>query len=740
MTKKSNKHRMGLLYLLLHCILLFSIPIVTVFSEPNSRTSFIDLKGGGAADSVIWVVQLSDLHFSIHNPERAIDFKELIGPALSIIHPSLVLITGDLTDGKSKDLLTMNQIEEEWKEYEQVTEEVIKRSGIDRERFYDLRGNHDNFGVPEVGGELDYFSKYSINGRLGRKGHVHSVTLQSGGRRHLFVGLDTTMNVGLRGPTNLFGHPTDKLLTDLDGELAQWDSQHATPVTKVSFGHFPLSFSAATDSGKTLKDVFLKHSLSAYLCGHLHTRFGNLKRHHQSGHNFLSLEKYFQPNVHQNTYESNTDNVNCSNGDPSVKEFWEWEMGDWRKSRVMRILAIDSGLVSFVDIKLNKSESEKTIVLPTFPLDSRYMLTTSSLHDYYCQTKDLLFYESIRALVFSRSAIVSVTAKIYDSSPGELDMVLDATMRKLEENSTTGNLYAVPWNWRAFEDDSPDRYWLQIEAVDTMGRSVLSDIRPFSINGVTLKIRWTWKEFLVMGCQWASLYYPILWSILFSLFSILLFSRALLRFSKKNYSFKNFSVEKGFASGLLWLLTEFSRISSVWCSMLVYVIYLVFFPWFFGEVLTVDGDKGSMTYKGWTVDKQVHIGFPDVMVIVIPHLVFVVFPTVFVIWALATERTVYREHYLSQSAKKEDDYVRAPKRHVKNDYQNGKRLKLLRGRTWVRILLVIFCLIICWKHWKSCRAMSKAYEMNPFLHFPVYCFSVPLLLAYAFYKTMGVQI
>ncbi|KAI3934868.1 hypothetical protein MKX01_027993 [Papaver californicum] len=737
MKKKSNKHRMGFL----HCfLLLLAIPIIKVFSEPNSRTNVIIDSKVGAADSVIWVVQLSDLHFSVHNPERALDFKQLIAPAISVIHPSLVLITGDLTDGKSKDLLTMNQNEEEWREYEQVTEEVIRRSGIDRERFYDLRGNHDNFGVPQVGGELDYFEKYSINGRLGRKGYVHSVTLQSGGRRHLFVGLDSTMSVGLRGPTNLFGHPTDKLLVDLDDELAQWDSLPTTPVTKVSFGHFPLSFSAAADSGKTLKDVFLKHSLSAYLCGHLHTRFGNLKRHHKSGHNFLSLEKYFQSNVHQNTYESNTDNVNCSNGDPSVKEFWEWEMGDWRKSRVMRVLAIDSGLVSFVDIKFNKSESKKTIILPTFPLDSRYMLTTSFLHDYYCQTKDPLFYESVRALVFSSSEIVSVTARIYDSSPGKLDMVMDATMRKFEENSTAGNLYAAPWNWRAFEDQSPERYWLQIEAVDTLGRSILSEIRPFSINGVTLKISWTWKEFLVMGCQWASLYYPILWSILFFLFSILLVSRALLTFSKKNYSFKNFSVEKGFSSGFLWLLTELSRISSVWCSIVVYLIYLVFFPWFFGQVLTVDGDKGSMTYKGWTVNQLVHIGFPDIMVIVIPHLVFVVLPTVFVIWALATERTVYREHYLSLSAKKEDDYVRATKRHVKNDYQNSKRLKLLHGRRWVRILLVIICLSICWKHWKSCKAMSKAYEMNPFLHFPGYCFSVPLLLAYAFYKTMGVQI
>jgi len=46
---------------------------------------------------LIWVVQLSDLHFSVHHPERAIDFKNIVGPALALINPSLVLITGDLT-------------------------------------------------------------------------------------------------------------------------------------------------------------------------------------------------------------------------------------------------------------------------------------------------------------------------------------------------------------------------------------------------------------------------------------------------------------------------------------------------------------------------------------------------------------------------------------------------------------------------------------------------------------------
>lgn len=71
----------------------------------------------------------------------------------------------------------MKQNEEEWVEYKNVMEDVVKRSGLDKNIFYDLRGNHDNFGVPMIGGSLDFYSKYSINGQLGRSGHVNSVTL-----------------------------------------------------------------------------------------------------------------------------------------------------------------------------------------------------------------------------------------------------------------------------------------------------------------------------------------------------------------------------------------------------------------------------------------------------------------------------------------------------------------------------------------------------------------------------------
>lgn len=63
--------------------------------EQGWRREAIELDG--APGSVVWVVQLSDLHFSVFHPDRARDFRRYVGPTLSVIKPSLVLITGDLT-------------------------------------------------------------------------------------------------------------------------------------------------------------------------------------------------------------------------------------------------------------------------------------------------------------------------------------------------------------------------------------------------------------------------------------------------------------------------------------------------------------------------------------------------------------------------------------------------------------------------------------------------------------------
>lgn len=72
----------------------------------------------------------------------------------------------------------MKQNEKEWLEYFEVVEDVVRISGLHKKVFYDLRGNHDNFGVPAIGGSFDFYHNYSINGRLKRYGNVQSVTLQ----------------------------------------------------------------------------------------------------------------------------------------------------------------------------------------------------------------------------------------------------------------------------------------------------------------------------------------------------------------------------------------------------------------------------------------------------------------------------------------------------------------------------------------------------------------------------------
>ena len=85
---------------------------------------------------------------------------------------------------KHKDLLSSRHDESEWIEYARVIDDVVNRSGLNKEIFYDLRGNHDSYGVPEVGGMFDFYKKHSINARLGRTGAVQSMTLQVGSSQH----------------------------------------------------------------------------------------------------------------------------------------------------------------------------------------------------------------------------------------------------------------------------------------------------------------------------------------------------------------------------------------------------------------------------------------------------------------------------------------------------------------------------------------------------------------------------
>ncbi|EFJ08383.1 hypothetical protein SELMODRAFT_448077 [Selaginella moellendorffii] len=95
---------------------------------------------------------------------------------------------------------------------------VSKESRLPQSVFFDLRGNHDRVGVPNR--ELDFFSWYSISADMNRVGRSCS----SGNC-----------------------HDSLKMESLLEGfEKKQSRSSSA----KVAFGHFPMSFTASSESGR----------------------------------------------------------------------------------------------------------------------------------------------------------------------------------------------------------------------------------------------------------------------------------------------------------------------------------------------------------------------------------------------------------------------------------------------------------------------------------------------------------
>ncbi|CAO1946871.1 unnamed protein product [Urochloa humidicola] len=90
---------------------------------------------------------------------------------------------------------------------------------------------------------------------------------------------------------------------------------------------------------------------------------------------------------------------------------------------------------------------------------------------------------------------------------------------------------------------------------------------------------------------------------------------------------------------------------------------------------------------------------------------------------MAAERTAYRDHYLSQSGKKKHYYYQKSRRQIEHEnFWNGR---------WIRKFQCLLCLVVLWKHWKLCRALVKAYAMNPLLRLPVLFFFIPALMGFA---------
>ncbi|XP_065919104.1 transmembrane protein 62-like isoform X2 [Dysidea avara] len=328
-----------------------------------SSTANDSIFPSGKMENLFWFVQVSDLHISkFEHHSRVSDFRELCSKVIPSIDPSLVLVTGDLTDSR-RGTFGSEQYEDEWKLYHSVVKET---GAADQRPWLDLPGNHDSFNLMDLSGFREYSHSWKQYGA-----HSYCYRHHTDFGNYSFIAIDAHPVPGPRLPYNFFGVLSE---ADLLG-IKQLSQQCAGANHTVWLSHYPSSF-ITTNHNHFLQ---LLSSSIVYLCGHLHNVFGYV------------------------------DNLYTTHPDGRL----ELELADWKFIRRYRVLAFDHDLLSFSDVYLK----DQPVIVITNPKHHQFV---SPSHE---PVNRIARSTHIRVLVFSPDPIVSVNISLDDKDIGVMHHV-----------------------------------------------------------------------------------------------------------------------------------------------------------------------------------------------------------------------------------------------------------------------------------------------------------------------------
>eukprot|EP00158_Paraphelidium_tribonemae_P007390 Partr_v1_DN28229_c1_g1_i1_m76306 putative transmembrane protein 62 len=526
---------------------------------------------GSEPDNIFYFMQVSDLHVSTYKPKYLERLRIFLNTTLPTVKPSFVFATGDLTDAKGKAKFTdSKQVRVEWEDYNRA----IRESGVlDRPNFWwDQRGNHDCFNVPNWSSKQNYYRNLSSV-----KEENYTFHFKTSFGSYTFLGIDACPTSGPSRPFNFFAYFDRDDMDFLQSRLARYPSSNHT----FLLSHYPLAMTITGLTTDGLPFESLSRNISVMLCGHLHKLEGLgelLHVHHPS--NMLELE-----------------------------------LADMKANGGYRILAIDHDLVSFVDSSVlpdplipgNKATTSNPlpVVLITNPKDARYII---SHHD---PTDRIAASTHIRILAFSALEIQKVTVEV------------DGVAFK-EEAKFTGNedipMWTVRWNPSLYSDGKP--HSIVVTATDGEGKSGAHSI-IFRTDSITEPMEWGFgrmimtpkyqywsKVFFLLGYftvmflliipKIASMYLHKTrryhrWRIQYSAFLVKLDKSEIIqlpdgwlaRFTKiqmlrLRLIYRDF---RYFVSASIFRMVTLASLPTTYYPLLIYGLYIVVGPFFVGELI-----------------------------------------------------------------------------------------------------------------------------------------------------------
>ena len=218
---------------------------------------------------MFWFLQASDLHIGMSGTNDTTRLQWLVTTARSVINPSFIVVTGDLTDSTNGNWLGIpnGPYQAEWDQYKSI----LTSAGMTAGFYYDLPGNHDAYSDAAFA----YYRANSLQGRATGGTQVSWTRTFPFGTYH-FLGVNSAGNDGrafsITSPYGDYAGLDGTELTFINQAL----SANTSAALTFAFGHHPVS-----NTGNS-QDTWLYYghqefvqalgtrSVSTYNYGHTH--------------------------------------------------------------------------------------------------------------------------------------------------------------------------------------------------------------------------------------------------------------------------------------------------------------------------------------------------------------------------------------------------------------------------------------------------------------------------------------